>query len=104
MFSALGMATGGLQSAKLILEGIKQSVGGLAEASSFIVEYGLGGVLDIKRIYFEGSLNVVKGGNVSMALQLVLMKNNLNVDLAFSFHDPLKSADALVKKLLKEIG
>ncbi|MBU2983857.1 hypothetical protein KO528_00710 [Saccharophagus degradans] len=104
LFSALGIATGGLQSAKLILEGIKQSVGGLAEASSFIVEYGLGGVLDIKRIYFEGSLNVVKGGNVSMALQLVLMKNNLNVDLAFSFHDPLKSADALVKKLLKEIG
>lgn len=104
LFSVLGVATGGLQSAKLILEGIKQSVGGLAEASSFIVEYGLGGLLDIKRLYFEGSLNIVKGGNVAMAVQLVLMKNNVNLDLAFSFHDPLKSADILVQKLLKEIG
>lgn len=97
-------ATGVLQSANYFLEGLQISIGGLAEASSFIVEYGLGGLLDIKRAKFEGSLNVVKGGDVSMELDLILMKSQLDLALAFSFQDPMQSVELLVQKLLKEIG
>ncbi len=85
------------------LEGVKQTAGGMAEVGSFIVEQGLGGLLDIKRARFEGDLNIVQGGSVSMAIDLELMSKDMQFDLAFNFHEPLKAIEKLVEELVDEI-
>lgn len=68
------------------------------------IEYGLGSILDVKRARFEGALDVVQGGAVDMALDLVLMKNDTALNLAFNFGSPKKAAETLVRNLLAEIG
>lgn len=103
LFTALGTATAGLQSAKLVLEGAKEVVGGLASVADFVVKYGLGGLFDVKQARFEGQLNALSGGAVSMSLKLILMRKPLNMQLSFNFKNMTKTIDSLVKKLVDEI-
>lgn len=103
LFTALETATAGLKSAELALEGVKVSIGGLAEVGGFILEYGLGGVLDIKYARFEGELNQLSSGHVALALETVLMKQAVDFSLAFNFHDLGQSVERLVESVLQKI-
>lgn len=103
LFTAKETANASLQAAKLFLEGVKKGVGGLADVGEFIVEYGLGGLLDIRYAKFEGQLNIVKGGSVDLALELSVMKKDLDFEFGFSFNDPLQGAKVLAEKLIDEI-
>jgi len=103
LFTAKESANASLIVANEFLEGVKTSIGGMAAVSTFIVEKGIGGLLDIKEAMFEGQLNVVKGGSVAMALSVELMSKPHDLSLAFNFHNPISGAKALGEKLLKII-
>ncbi|MGB0524309.1 MAG: hypothetical protein ACPGJS_15170 [Flammeovirgaceae bacterium] len=103
LFTAKETANASLEAAKLFLEGVKKSVGGLADVAQFIVEAGLGGLLDVRYARFEGQLNSVKGGGVELELEILLMKKPLDLELAFNFNNPLDGAKALAEKLIDEI-
>lgn len=101
LFTAYGTATGGLKAAQGILEVTKSTVGGLADIGKFIVDIGLGGLIDIKSASFYASLAVSSGGRVSLNVELLFMKkdkHSLTLDL--NFHNPLSAAEALAKSLL----
>jgi peptidoglycan hydrolase CwlO-like protein len=103
LFTAKESANASLIIANEFLEGIENAVGGIATVSTFIVEKGLGGLLDVKKAMFEGQLNAVKGGRVALALSLELMGKPHDLMLAFNFHSPLSGAKELGDKLLKMI-
>ena len=103
LFTLKEGADAALDFADNFLEGVKQAAGGMAEVGSFIIEQGLGGLLDVKRARFEGDLNIVQGGSVSMAIDLELMSKDMQFDLAFNFHEPLKAIEKLVEDLVDEI-
>jgi peptidoglycan hydrolase CwlO-like protein len=101
LFTALGTATGALQAANLVLEGAKQTVGGMADVAQFIVDAGLGGILDVRAASFEAALSAAHGGAVAMSITLSFMKQAPQTySLDFSFHNPLSAAEALAKQLL----
>jgi hypothetical protein len=101
LFTALGTATGALQAANLVLEGAKQTVGGMATVAQFIVDAGLGGILDVRAASFEAALSAAHGGAVAMSITLSFMKQAPQTySLDFSFHNPLSAAEALAKQLL----
>ena len=103
LFTAKGTATAGLTIAQGVLEATKATVGGLADVGSFIVKYGLGGLFDVKEARFEGQLNVLKGGSVSMGLKLLLLNKPLNMDLAFNFNSIESTVKSLTNKLIDAV-
>ncbi|NEQ32208.1 MAG: hypothetical protein F6K04_14605 [Leptolyngbya sp. SIO4C5] len=101
LFTARESATAALYTATQFLEGIKISVGAMADVGQFIVDVGLGGLLDVRSAQFEGSLDATQGGNVMMAIELVFMQGQpQTLSLAFAFGNPQQAALDLAKKLL----
>lgn len=94
-------AEAGLDAAYLFLEGLKKSIGAVADVGTFIAEAGLGGLLDVKSAMFEGSLQATSGGSVSLQLSVSFMQGQpQSLTLAFNFQSPLAAAEDLAKKLL----
>ncbi|MGQ4646024.1 hypothetical protein [Lyngbya aestuarii] len=90
-----------LEAAELFLEGLIKTMGAIAEVGKFIIDFGLGGILDIRAASFEGSLSATQGGSVALSLTVVFMnKSPETLNLNFNFNDPLSGANALAKKLL----
>ena len=90
-----------LETAKQALERLKQSIGAVAGVGQFIVEKGLGGLIDIKKASFMASLSAANGGTVSMSLTLKFMnQTQQTLSLNFNFNNPLSSAQDLAKRLL----
>jgi hypothetical protein len=101
LVAARKTANTGLDAATLTLEVTKRSVGAMAEVSQFIVDAGLGGLLDVKSAHFEGSLQATQGGSVMMAIEVVFMKGQPQyLSLGFNFMSPQQAALELAKKLL----
>ena len=101
LYSSKETADLALEAAKGSLDALKKSIGAVADVGQFIVEKGLGGLIDIKKASFSASLNAVKGGRVSMSLTLKFMnKRQQTLSLSFNFHDPLSSAQDLAQRLL----
>jgi len=103
LFTAKETANAALEVAKFALEGVKVSVGGLADVATFITTYGLGGLLDVRAASFEGQLNVIHGGQVAMALKLDIMQQPVALQLRFNFNQPLASAKVLGEDLLRRL-
>ena len=101
LFTARETATAALSVATQTLQGLKVSIGSIADVGQFIVKYSLGGLLDVKSARFEATLMAARGGSVSLALTLVFMQGQpQTLALAFNFYDPLSGAKALAKQLL----
>ncbi len=101
LYVAKESAEVGLDAAYYFLEGVKKSVGAVAEVGTFIAEVGLGGLLDVKSATFEGSLEATSGGSVSLDLSVSFMQGQpQSLALAFNFKSPLAAAEDLAKKLL----
>ena len=101
LFTAYGTATGSLKAANVVLEGTKLAVGGLANIGQFIIDVGLGGLIDVKSASFSASLAAANSGRVALRIELVFMKKDRRqFSLDFSFYDPLSGANSLAKLLL----
>lgn len=98
--AAKHVAFGALEVAKWALEGLKLTVGAAANVGTFITNFGLGGLIDIREARFEGTLNATAGGSVFLSVSLTFMNQPRDITLAFNFTDPLSSAKQLANLLL----
>ncbi|NJL75875.1 MAG: hypothetical protein HC892_13480 [Saprospiraceae bacterium] len=93
-------ATTLLAASRTILDGFDQATTGSLAAAKWIVDKGLGGVVDVKSAEFAGKLDVMKGGAVSMKANVKFLDNNYNAGFAFNFTDPVSGSKALASMLL----
>ncbi len=94
------VATRTLAAARSIVDGFDKATTGSLAAAKWIVDKGLGGVLDVKSAEFAGKLDVMKGGVVSMKANVKFLDNNHNASFTFNFTDPVSGAKALASMLL----
>lgn len=83
-----------------IVKGFETASTGSMQAAKWIVDKGLGGVVDVKSAEFAGRLDAVKGGNVSMAVNVKFLNDSHHAGFAFNFNDPASGAKALADLLL----
>jgi len=94
-----------LEGADGTLEALKQGIGAAADVGTFIVEAGLGGLLDIRRIHFETAVSASKGGIFDLQIELVFMEQPPRThELSFDFDNPLEGALRLAEQLLAALG
>lgn len=93
-------ATRTLSTAKDALELLKRGIGGVADASAYIVRNDLDAVLAINSASFTADLNAATGGQVMMDLSLTYRGSSMTRSLSFNFNDPLSSAQALGRQLV----
>lgn len=94
-------ATTVLAASRTILDGFEQATTGSLAAAKWIVDKGLGGVVDVKSAEFAGKLDVMKGGGVSMKANVKFLDNSHNASFSFNFTDPVSGAKALASMLLE---
>ncbi len=101
LIAAQAIAKEAAKAAKSVLQGVKETMGGLATIGQYIVEAGLGGLLDIKRAKFEAQLMAIQGGSVELELELSFLGGPAETfGLEFNFFDPAKAVESLVNRLL----
>jgi hypothetical protein len=100
LFTARETATGALTIANGTLEGLKISLGAMAQVGNYITQYGLGGLLDVRAASFEASLNAAQGGSVHLSANVVFMGTPRSVQFNFNFQNPLQGAQNLAQLLL----
>lgn len=93
-------ATAALTVAREFLSTTQKVVGAAATIGNYIVNCGLGGLLDIRAAKFEANLSQAAGGYISMEMELVLMGELQILELDFNLKDPLANARTLARKLL----
>lgn len=74
------------------------------KAAKWIVDKGLGGVVDVKSAEFAGQLDVLKGGNVNMKINAQFLKEDFHTQIAFNFNAPENAAKILGDVLVKELA
>lgn len=100
LYTALGTATATLQTAQEVLRTTVKVVGTLATVNTFILNQGLGSLLDVRSARFQTTLDVATGGTVLIDLNLVFMNQSQSMTFQFNFKSPLESAKALGRMLL----
>jgi hypothetical protein len=93
-------ATAALSLANQTLEGLKVSLGALAQVGDYIVKNGLGDLLDVRAASFEATLDAAQGGNVNLSADLVFMGTPRSVRFDFNFQNPLQGAQNLAQVLM----
>ncbi|MBK7870230.1 MAG: RICIN domain-containing protein [Saprospiraceae bacterium] len=96
------IAQGTLTAAQGVVDGWEKVSTGSMKAAKWIVDKGLGGVIDVRSAEFAGQLDILKGGNVSMKANVKFLDNGYNAGFTFNFNDPLSGAKALADMLLKD--
>lgn len=71
-----------------------------APVAKFIQEHTVSALLNIKKISFEGSIQSVGGGQVSLSMDVEFMGVTKTISLDFNFHDPMSGVRTLVEILL----
>ena len=101
LFVARDTSALAIDTAHAALEGVKASVAGLADVSTFIAKQGLGGLVDVTRARFETSLAMSGGGMFDLQLLVSFMSGPPeDVHLSMSFDDPIAGAKRLADQLL----
>ncbi len=94
-WSKRNIAANTVAASRIVLNEFDKATTGSMKAAKWIVDKGLGGVIDVRSAEFAGKLDVLKGGNVSMKANVKFMQEDYNASFAFSFPDPLTAAKAL---------
>ncbi len=101
LLTAYAAATTALSVANGALELLKKALGGMANVATFIINAGLGGILDIRRAEFEGLLSLSSGAKISMRIDLTFMDGPVQTyQLDFDFKNPISAVESLVKRAL----
>ncbi|MFN7115743.1 MAG: hypothetical protein ACK4TA_03035 [Saprospiraceae bacterium] len=87
-----------------IVKGFEEASNGTMKAAKWIVDKGLGGVVDVKSAEFAGKLDVLKGGMVNMKVNASFVNEPFNAQIAFNFTDPASGAKILGEMLVKELA
>lgn len=90
--------------ATAVINGVEAASMGSKKAAKFIVEYGLGGLVDVKSAEFSGALNALSGGKVSMKSNLKYLDEKYSLSYSFSFGSPMAAARSIADSLLKNLA
>ena len=91
---ALSAATG-------IVEATRVTVGAALTVSEYIADYGLGGLIDVRRASFAASLDAAHEGKIRLSVDLQFMKTHKqHAEFQFDFKSPLDGVQKLVAELL----
>jgi hypothetical protein len=101
-WSKRNIAANTVAASRIVLNEFDKATTGSMKAAKWIVDKGLGGVLDVRSAEFAGKLDLLKGGNVSMKANVKFMNEDFNASFAFSFPDPLTAAKALGNLLVND--
>ncbi len=94
-------ALGVLEVAKLVLRTLELSIRAAADVGSFILTQGLDAVLSVESASFEGRLDALTGGSVSLATTIRFMGGApQRLELGFNLLNPAAGARQLQQKLL----
>lgn len=99
--SSRATALGGLKAARGSLEALKFTLGVTGKTASFILDRGTDALIKIHAVEFEGKLDVVKGGAVSLDLDIEWMGKRKDMDMRFNFHNPLSTLKDFADRLMK---
>jgi len=89
-----------VQLASTVVTGFETATAGAKQAGKWIVDKGLGGVIDIKSAEFEGKLDVLSGGKVSMQVNVAFLGNPYHAVVGFDFASPDSAVKTLASALL----
>jgi hypothetical protein len=103
LYTKLGTATAGLETAKGTLEGLKKAVGAMASVGGWISKQGQDSLLSITHASFTGQLSHLNSGSVSMAIDLVFMNTSYHEVVDFNFYHPDQTIGNLVAALKKHL-
>ncbi len=90
-----------LDVAKRLLSAINWTYRYAIKAASWIVRYSLTGLISIRRIYFDASLNLVRSGHLAAAIDVTFLRSvrvNAKVDLN------IKCILCIAKEVCKRMG
>lgn len=96
------IAQGTLTTAQKAMDIFEKGTTGTLKASRWIVDKGLGGIIDVKSAEFAGQLNALKGGQVSMQINTTFLNKNHHASIGFNFADPISAAKSLADLLLND--
>ncbi|MCI5081819.1 MAG: hypothetical protein MRY78_09010, partial [Saprospiraceae bacterium] len=90
-----------LDGCKLVLEGLKKTLGIGGKAANFVIEKGADLLINIREANFNGQLGTMSGGVVDLSTKLEWMGKNQQIRFKFDFNNTVKSVGNLVEELLK---
>lgn len=91
-----------LSAASGIVEATRVTVGAALTVSEYIADYGLGGLIDVRRASFAASLDAAHEGKIRLSVDLQFMKTHKqHAEFQFDFKSPLDGVQKLVAELLK---
>ncbi len=99
LYAQLGVERAGLSSAQAVLAQTRASFGGLAAVGSWLAANGPDRLLEVTDASFAGSLGVVGGGRVTIAVSYVLLGQRGSSTVGFDFHDVERGFGALADML-----
>lgn len=101
LYAQLAFEQAGLTTAQGVLTQTQAAFGDMAGVATWLVTNGADHLLDVTSASFTGSLGVVSGGRVSLAVSYVLLGQSGSSAVDFDFTDLERGFDALVD-LLKQ--
>jgi hypothetical protein len=100
LLAAQSTAAGVLIAAQQSLTSTRATVGTAGSVADYIARADIGDVLQVHSAAFQGSLNAVSGGTVTMTASLTFMGHPQPMSWTFDFHDPITGARNLADALL----
>ncbi|WP_249671152.1 hypothetical protein [Bacillus thuringiensis] len=78
--------------------------GRAAQVVAFITAQGIGSLFNVSRISFEGIIQSVGAGQVSLSMDVSFMGRTQNIELDFNFHDPMSAIRSLSDRLVQSLS
>lgn len=94
------IADGILKAAGDVVKAFDEASTGTLKAAKWIVDKGLGGVVDVRSAEFAGQLDVLSGGNVTMKINAKFLDEPYNTQIAMNLKNPEEAAKKLGKILV----
>ncbi|MFX1484801.1 MAG: hypothetical protein ACFFCP_16610, partial [Promethearchaeota archaeon] len=104
LVAARATAWAALKIAEGLVIAARAVVSGFSSLAQFVVQWGLGGVFDVKSATFEADFTNVKGRVVTIDADIVFIGITTKIAFSFDFDDPLASVLNLAGEILKNAG
>lgn len=88
----------------LQLKSLQDFASRAAQVVAFITAQGLGSLFNVRKISFEGNIQSVGTGQVSLSMDVSFMDGTQNIELDFNFQDPVSGIRSLSERLVQSLS
>ncbi|AND11083.1 hypothetical protein Bt4C1_28195 (plasmid) [Bacillus thuringiensis serovar alesti] len=86
------------------LKSLQAFAGRAAQVVAFITAQGLGSLFNVRKISFEGNIQSVGTGQVSLSMDVSFMDGTQNIEIDFNFQDPVSGIRSLSERLVQSLS